>query len=245
MHPCTPASYIQTEASFEEACRTIIDRDVHGTYETSITPKADISKVIHLIRDPFSNIVSRFHSYLFEKNAKHAAHELPNLSPSNRNAEGFKVWCRAIDTDATLSELEQESTLIPREIKELMEQVPCHSEFYKYVSWHNHVVEMAWNEDYPSLNVFYEDYATETEQRQQAIKMSEFLDEPIVDIDKVLSESLVVRSYRDHYTVNERLNAEKLVKALSLRNTWILLERYFKEEEKELQEDEEGTDGEA
>ena len=249
MHPCTPDNYIQTEASFEEACRTIIDHGADGNYFTSVTPKADISKVIHLIRDPFSNIVSRFHAYLHEEGAK-AKHELlSNIHPNS--PEGFKAWCHEIDNDANLMELEQKSSFIPLEIKEFMEQggIPCHSEFYKYVSWHNHVEEMAWNEDYPILEVYYEDYTTKEQEQQQAIKMAEFLEEPIVDINHVLPTFLVVRYYRDYYTEEERMRAERFIKALALRKTWGLLERYFEEGEKEeknaKQEQEEGVDGEA
>jgi len=245
MHPCTPDNYIQTDASFEEACRTIINHDADGNYFTSVTPKADISKVIHLIRDPFSNIVSRFHAYLHEEGAK-AKHELlSNLHPNS--PEGFKAWCREIDNDANLKELELKSSFIPLEIKELIEQggIPCHSEFYKYVSWHNHVEEMAWNEDYPILEVYYEDYKTKTQELQSAIAMAEFLEEPIVDINNLLPTFLVVRIYRDYYTEEERMRVEKFTKALALRKTWGLLERYFQEEEKEQENEEEGVDGEA
>ena len=246
MHPCTPDKYVQTEALFEEACRTIIDHDVDGKSFTSVTPKADISKVIHLIRDPFSNIVSRFHAHLHEEEAK-AKHELlSNLHPNS--PEGFKAWCHEIDNDANLVELEQKSSFIPLEIKKIMAQggIPCHSEFYKYVSWHNHVEEMAWNEEYPILEIYYEDYTTKEQEQQQAIKMAEFLEEPIVDINRVLPEFLVVRYYREYYTKEERMRAERFIKALALKKTWGLLERYFEEGEKEDEkktEQEGGVDG--
>jgi hypothetical protein len=56
---------------------------------------------------------------------------------------------------------------------------------------------------------------------------------------------MVLRSYRDYYTDEERLSAEKLVKSMALMTTWDVLERYFNEEETEYQEDTEGVDGEA
>jgi len=240
IYPCHPENYIQTEASFEETCRSIIDRSADGEgYEISITPKTDISKIIHLIRDPFSNIVSRFHEYLLEDNIKRED------SKFSDNRVGFKAWCLEMDTNVELSNLDRESNLITYEIKELMKDVPCHSEFYKYVSWHNHVMEMAWNERYPILQVYYEDYASKSKEQQLAIQMAGFLEERIINTSNVIPLTMVVRSYRNYYTDEERLSAEKLVKAMALTTTWDVLERYFNEEKKEVQENAEGVDGDA
>eukprot|EP00979_Chaetoceros_neogracilis_P001488 scaffold253_cov267-Chaetoceros_neogracile.AAC.21 len=244
MYPCHPENYVQTEVSFEETCRSIIDEsDVmmgdDGGYEIYVTPKTDISKIIHLIRDPFSNIVSRYHEYLLEDNSKR---EASKLSP---NKEGFKDWCLEMDANVKLSELDREATFINYEVKELMKDVPCRSEFYKYVSWHNHVMNMAQNEHYPIMQVYYEDYASKSKEQQLAMKMAGFLEEPIVNTSNLTPSTMVLRSYRDYYTDEERLSAEKLVKSMALMTTWDVLERYFNEEEMELEEDTEGVDGEA
>ena len=195
MHPCTPDKYIQTESSFEEACRTVIDFDKNDEFEISLTPKAHVAKLVHLLREPYSNIVSRFHAYQVE-----AERHKDTLKLHPNDQEGFHDYCRDIDSDAIVQELEYESLLISTEIKELMQNVPCHSEFFKYVAWHSHVVEMSWNKDYPTLTVYYEDYRSKENEQQQAIKLAEFLNLPITNITDVPGFlSMSVKMYTEWY----------------------------------------------
>ena len=96
--------------------------------------------------------------------------------------------------------IKSESTLIPAEIKELMKDVPCHSEFFKYVSWHNHVVEMTWNEDYPSLAVYYEDYANEGGEQKEAERIAAHLETPVANLETTFPFVLKVRMYSGYFT---------------------------------------------
>lgn len=224
MYPCLPNQYVQTAISFDEQCRTVIDHtkddDGKDKYTITVTPKKDVNNLIHLIRDPFSNIVSRFHAYLSQFTVTE--------KPFSNDRSGFKQWCEGIDNDEEVNEIEYMSSFFTMEMKELMKIVPCHSEFYKYVAWHNHVMEMAWNEDYEVLPIFYEDYANTAEQRQMAIKMAGFLEAPVVSGDENMPDYLKVRLYRDDYfTAEEITNIETFVRVVALKATMQLLERYF------------------
>lgn len=223
MYPCTPENYILTEATFDESCRTVIEQSQkQGFINASITPKSKVTKVVHLIRDPFSNVVSRFHAYLRDKAAKH---ELSMMYPNTM--EGFRSWCNDMDNDAYLLRLEMEYPLISIEAKEWMRSIPCHSEFYKYISWHNHVVEMVWNEEYPYFQIYYEDFSTKDGEQEQAAKVAEFLEEPLVSNNYTLPEFLVVRMYSDFFTETERHNIEKFIRVLAYKKVMVMLERYF------------------
>jgi len=223
MYPCTPNNYILTADTFDESCRTVMEQgQQQGVIYESITPKSKVTKVVHLIRDPFSNVVSRFHADL---RIKAANHELSKMHPNTM--EGFHSWCRDMDNDANLVTLEMESPLISLEVKELMQSIPCHGEFYKYISWHNHVVEMVWNEEYPYLQIYYEDFTTKDMEQKQAIKIAEFLEEPLVSNNYSLPDYLVVRSYSDFFKELERQNIEKFIRALAYKKVMVMLERYF------------------
>lgn len=223
MYPCTPDNYILTESIFEETCRTVIEQSQPpGTIYASITPKSKVTKVVHLIRDPFSNVVSRFHDYLRDKAAKH---ELSMMYPNT--VEGFRSWCNEMDKDENLIRLELESPLISLQVKEWMKSVPCHGEFYKYVSWHNHVVEMVWNEEYPYLQIYYEDFSTSEKQHEVAVKVAEFMEEPVVSNNYSLPEFLVIRLYSDFFTESERQNIEKFIRMVAYKKVMVMLERYF------------------
>ncbi len=216
-HPCQPHEYIQSFLTFEEGCRTILD--VHDSKKKYYIPERKVAKMLHLIREPMSNIVSRFHS-VYSREQLHSKY--------GENKEGFMKWCENMDAD---SKFEHESTLISAKIKELMKGVPCHSEFYKYVAWHNRVVELGWNNYRDNtLVVYFEDYNTVEKESEQARRMAEFVDVKVLEMDKevpTLWKQLQVRMYQDYYTEEQRKNIERFVRALAFDKTMVLLERYF------------------
>ena len=112
----------------------------------------------------------------------------------------------------------------------MMKDVPCHSKFYKYAAWHNHVVELGWNENYDSLVVYFEDYNTPDGEREQAARLANFTNVNLVDATLVptILTRLKVRMYdQTYYTEDERESIEKFVRTLAFPRTMQLLERYF------------------
>ena len=246
-YPCTPDQYVQTLTSFEEGCRTVYgpeksinkqevekesaskananankkasthNSQVQAASNTGgkfLIPKSKVAKLVHLIREPLSNVVSRFHG----------------TEQYTDNKDGFQEWCKTMDSDAALATLEYNSLLISTEVKEMMKDVPCHSEFYKYAAWHNHVVELGWNENYDSLVVYFEDYNTPDGEREQAARLANFTNVNLVDAASVptILTRLKVRMYdQTYYTEDERESIEKFVRTLAFPRTMQLLERYF------------------
>ena len=237
LYPCSPAEYLTSLSSFEAGCRTVSAiaeeekvKNHPGFYAISLenfyTPREKQAKLIHLIREPLSNVVSRFHQYL-------------NINPDKKegfpkNMGGFRAWCKIMDDDAELHEVEATTLLISEEMWRLMADVPCRNEFYKYVTWHNRVMEIKWNENSPHLVVYYEDYNNSAGgETIEAKRMAKFagIDEDTVDrnMAKVpdLLKELTIRMYRDYYTKEERAKIEAFVRSLALADTMKLLERYF------------------
>ena len=237
LYPCSPAEYLTSLSSFEAGCRTVSAiaeeekvKNHPGFYAISLenfyTPREKQAKLIHLIREPLSNVVSRFHQYL-------------NINPDEKedfpkNMGGFRAWCKMMDDDAELHEVEANTLLISEEMWELMEDVPCRNEFYKYVTWHNRVMEIKWNEKSPHLVVYYEDYNNSAGgETIEAKRMAKFagIDADTVDrnMAKVpdLLKELTIRMYMHYYTKEERAKIEAFVRRLALTDTMTLLERYF------------------
>jgi hypothetical protein len=125
---CSPRQYIISSADqFEEGCRTV-DSIVNGkkarlVYEATVPVKA-----VHLIRDPFDNLVARLHLSL--KNMKNSVAPTKELESYTEGREGLLAWCKYIDSK--FAEEERDTDLIHPKIKELIKDVPCHAEWCKY-----------------------------------------------------------------------------------------------------------------
>eukprot|EP00554_Chaetoceros_debilis_P002331 CAMPEP_0194083176 /NCGR_PEP_ID=MMETSP0149-20130528/8490_1 /TAXON_ID=122233 /ORGANISM="Chaetoceros debilis, Strain MM31A-1" /LENGTH=636 /DNA_ID=CAMNT_0038765517 /DNA_START=67 /DNA_END=1977 /DNA_ORIENTATION=+ len=225
MYPCAPEEFTIAPEPFEETCRLVIGAP--PTYHVSLTPQADVAKIIHLLRDPYSNVVSRFHSWRREATAAH-------IDKSRIHADtmdGFHAWCKDMDKNELMDALEILSPQITVGVKEIMLDVPCHSEFFKYVSWHNNVVAMEWMDSVNGMHVYYEDYADASKQKKIATDMAEFLGTPLSssesDAASTLPDFLKVRMYGDWFTAKDKENVEKFVRTLAIKPAMPLLERYF------------------
>ena len=184
-----------------------------------IIPRSKVAKVVHLIRDPISNVVSRFHEYRRLK--------LQLIDKSESDRQDFRNWCKQMDSDAELMASIADSFLITSKIKEAMKDVPCHSEFFKYVAWHNHVVDMIWNNNYKSLEIYYEDYLQG--ERLQAERLAMFSEESLVSADSIppIMTFFTVKMYESYLTDAEIQSVETFVRTMAYPKTMLLLERYF------------------
>lgn len=228
MSPCHPSQYIQTESSFEESCREVIFFNSTTTqYQSHYINRSNINAMIHLIRDPLSNIVSRFHQYFNFHEEDWLTYE-KKLHPgkSRNSSENFRDWCVSMDNNVTISEIEQSSFLFSNEMKRKMKGIPCHSEFIKYISWHNHVVEMGWESNYRSMEVYFEDYANVDKKDDVTKKMAEFLGYDVKTTE--LPSFIGGKEYREDYYTEEEVKAlTEFIEYMSFGKTWELLKRYF------------------
>jgi hypothetical protein len=204
------------------------DRSNHTKLRSNYQHKDLVKSVIHLIRNPFDNVISRMHHGMkirqkrigFSDEITHKFMESP---------EGVMRWC-AISDKAFWMEREVPKTitnanklrLIPFDV-DLLLKVPCHSEFFRYVEWHNAAIRMIEEEKLPSMVVYYEDY--ETNYNQTVDSILEFLD---LSREAPPLPFKAGKTYRDLFFPEETQRATKhLLKAMASKELWAILRRYF------------------
>lgn len=119
-----------------------------------------IKKALHLIRDPFEVIESRF---LYFSNAY--AGEFDWTSLYNQNSEGFYTFCE----DSRVKFADEEDKWYHDDIKNASYDVPCHHEFYKLIQWHNLVFETIDYMGLPSQRFYYEDFLSDYAAQSEAL----------------------------------------------------------------------------
>ena len=188
-----------------------------------------IGKLIHLIRNPFDNIVSRFH--LARKLWKQRLQDDPDaleewLGQHNNTADGFAAWCNELD-ETYGSPLDQKrNPKLEKVDLPSLDHLSCLGEWFKYVQWHALAlgVQQQSKPQVPSLTIYYEDYARDWNGTSQTIL--DFLELP--RDPKSEEWGFVARpSYDDYFTKEQRREAKALVKKLASDDVWELLKRYF------------------
>lgn len=97
-----------------------------------------VQRAVHLYLNPLANVLTRFNC------------NSQSRYPQTR--EGFLSWCDDYDVMYSSSK-----NGIPGEI--LQSHVPCHSEFYKYITWHNNVISTIDRLGLPVHTVYAEDFS--------------------------------------------------------------------------------------
>lgn len=243
---CPPDKYLETIPSFLQMClsgsRKVPSNkqrppDKSSKSSSSIQYKkhyvtyhpAVVERAIHIIRNPFDNLVSRFHHEQKEYKKKN------RTSWTNRysnDVSGFKKWC--VDVDS-MAEKEFDNVewktygYNPTSILHDYRGVSCHAEFFRYAQWHilaNNVVELL---DIPVLYVHYEEYAKDIKGLTDRILNFLNLDREEDELPTFLSN----KDYSDYFTREERASASEFMRRLvDAKRSHVareLLERYWVE----------------
>lgn len=215
---CGPSTYLETKESFMLMCSngarvTLLNSTkVNVNYNPKLAQRA-----IHLVRNPFNNIVSNFHLERHEKFKKKRNEWLEKYS---NDAEGFRLWCH--DIDAKYEKEEMASRLIPPTIIEIFQLIPCHKAFYAFAQWHNLAIRVIDDLGLPSLLLYYENY--ETDFNATVNEIFQFLQiSTIGDI----SQFIAGKDYMGYFSSSEVEAARKLMEIISDRQTWDIIKRYF------------------
>lgn len=216
---CKPGHYIESPHSFLTHCiesfGIVYDDTKNKTGKvTTYYPRDIVAKTVHLIRNPFDNIVSRYHLQL----NKWANHNDTSgaLQKFHRDREGFRSYC------AALPKIEN-GRLVDRAALELLKDVPCHDEVFRMVQWHNLMFITSGSLlQVESMVVYYEDYETEFD--ATLANLLDFLKLP--NVGKA-SKFVPGKTYVHYYTPEERAMVKRAIKQLASPKTWEHLERYF------------------
>ena len=162
---------------------------------------------MHLIKDPLDNIVSRFY---YENKLIDYKDEV--LTP-----EGFQEYC--IDTDKHFT-AEEKRTFSPK-ILELIENVPCHGDFYRYVQWHNLAFETANVLRIEPFVVHLEDFKNQSEETISSVL--KYLELPKVGPTIPLNWERA----HDYYTEEQVKYIKLFIEEMASDITMSHLRRYF------------------
>lgn len=151
---CGPSKYAETSYSFRRACRRgqkrVVTKDGETMHTRTHYPATRVSKAIHLVRDPFDNVVSRFH---METRSSRSA------TMYNRTKESFRSYCQVLND--RFEKDEAKSILFDPTWLELMGGVPCRADFFRWIEWHNQAFHLTDDMGLDTLILDYGNYSTD------------------------------------------------------------------------------------
>ena len=201
---CTPLRAYK--GAFEKMCLAIFTHVNNRTRQTKYDGVP--AKVVHLVRDPFDNLVARMHWY------DHGG----NFSA---NEAGFRQWCIIADS---LSDGNVTSNLQDRYnvSDEIIYNLPCLADWWRYVEWHNNALFMLATNDYPALTIYYEDYS-----RDYQATIDSLFD--FMESDQVMPPLPFIanKTYHSYFSDETKLLAAQFVKQVATPRCWRILRRYF------------------
>lgn len=212
---CGPQVYIGTPAEFLLSCTSGHARLANRREAVDVHyPAERVARAIHLIRNPFSNIISRYHQRRKNQEDKNATEWL--LEHPN-NATGFHKWCSELDSQFYQEELEYFGI-------GNVSRAPCHGEFYKYAQWHS-LVDGALgliSHHMPVLTVYYEDYEKKLEETTYTIL--NFLELKLVGHIKAFKQKTNISGY---FSAKEKFMIKDLISEVASNAAWRRIQHYF------------------
>ena len=216
---CHPRTFIiSSKEQFLTGCltgeRMVNETRTRITYEASL-----VSRVVHLFRDPFDNLVARMHLGVKRRRQQLGWSE-DSLANFTNTREGLVAWCKYVDTRHKSEFLN--SSPVSDESKVLMEKVPCALDWYRWTQWHNRAIEVTESQHLPVHYLYYERYSTAYNQTLR--DLLDFLELPAVEQPIPFYSG---KTYRHLYHEDEVRQATLLVKSLASPACWDLIKHYF------------------
>lgn len=225
---CGPKEYVETTASFLKKCAS-----GHGRFPPRRQrhlvhyPPNRVHKAIQLIRNPFHNVVARFHLDRRNKASKPSKYaEWVEAHPDN--AQGFDKWCQDMNT-IYQEEDEQVFADDARNVLQVLRPIPCRAEFYMYMQWHNllheslELLKQEANRDIPLLTIYYEDYGKDLNATFASIL--DFVQ--LEAIGKFPDFTPRDDAYQEYFTKEQRKDIKAFMKHVASNTTWNQIQRYF------------------
>ena len=211
-------NYLEDYETFSNRClgSRYIKQDEDGEFlETqNVYGRSLVSKAVHLIRDPYDNVVSRFHLD-YNKYVKANQTEMMDKYPKSR--EGFRSYCSDLG-DRFNEDLGSKFYKDLDDVKD----IPCHADFFRWIQWHNHAFVTTWDMALPTLVMHYENYTTAFEETKNTLL--DFLEQKQVHDPPSF---VTGKTYREYYTEGEVRAIAAMIKKLALETTWNHIKHYF------------------
>ena len=239
---CPPAWYHYSPTRFLKGCVSgqYYNNDNNNNNNTANNMKwveydpTIIKKAIHLIRDPFDNIVSRYHHELHRYRNPNSYSNNPsannywNPNKFTNTIDGFRSWCDYQDTKWKFHYIKSWK-IWDEQIFNASIHVPCKKEFYQYIKWHNNAFEIIRAMKIPRIIVHYEDYSYNLIGTTR--KMMNFLEHGNIDMDmnndNTLPKVRPIMHYMDYYRPYTLKYSIQFLKVMSSAETWFALIRRY------------------
>ena len=208
-------------SAFTKACATgeqAIQNAESGKFQLvkSYTDIEKVGRAVHIIRDPFDNIVARFHCHL-KKNGPSSLEKYPNKYPNTR--DGFRKYCHDMGRRWRVKE---EKSAAYNDLFEWIKDVPCHSDFFRYIQWHNLAFATIAELDIPSMTMNYENYSSDFNSTKN--DLLQFLRQDEVNHPPSF---ITGKTYRHYYTKREIYAISLMFDKLAHPETRKMTQHYF------------------
>lgn len=189
------------------------------------------SKIIHWYRDLSGVLIARKHKGLKKILAQNET-TVNGTIIIRDTREGFLEWCKHIDSRFNIDEAS-----FPESIHQsLFKQVPCSSDVYRWVKWHNHATELRDRIGVDTVKLYFEDFAEKWHDWGTKTLLGFLNGKHDVIRQRRTPPTDPARRYKSLYTKDETKALTKLVYALSSPECWADISLYF--DEQLIQEDE-------
>jgi hypothetical protein len=213
---CSPASYIVTDKDFEQGClRAESPTPNHGYVSTHYDSSVPV-KAVHIIRNPFDNIVARMH--LAVKRRERIGWAPEQVAAFESSKDGLDAWCLYVDGKFAHDDYDYFSD----DIKAHFDGLPCYADWYRYVQWHNRAAALTEKLGIPVHYLFYENYTTAF--NKTVAGLLDFLDE---SARQPPSEFIPGKTYEGFFEDDHARKAAKFVQAVASPTTWEQVKHYF------------------
>jgi hypothetical protein len=149
--------------------------------------------------------------------------------------EGLLAWCAHVDAsfweppehrifDSSSNQWyeKEDNATLSNKVLELLKDVPCHSELFRWIQWHNLCFQMQRNLGLPAHFLYYESYTTDYNATAQ--ELAEFLE---FDIVRKGLPFVSGKTYGHLFSDEHKLQIARLIKELASPWAWGLLKHYF------------------
>jgi len=220
-HVCSPHWYIMNERMFSHHCLSGENVTIHANGTQSMIPvtysKDLVARAVHLIRDPFDNIVSRFHLAYKHLVSSNGTETIDNMYPRSR--EGFRAFCKDM---GERHYLEEESSMFYVAVFEIVKNVPCHADFFRYIQWHNLAFATTWDLGIPTMVINYENYTNNFDETKE--RLLNFLDQEARYEPPPFEDG---KTYREYFNEDEIRAVSAMFSQLAIGKTWDHTKHYF------------------
>ena len=220
---CPPGNFVHWSVeAFIDGCRTTKEKQAQHDYDKNNTatttlhktmyPAAWVTRAVHLMRNPFDNLVARMHLSMRDQGNAVVADDRQTLL----------TWChQTVDSDDFFHALDP--SLMDSRTLVLLQQLPCPAEWYRWIQWHNLALQMTHDVlQIPVHYLFYEDYTSQYNQTLAALLDFLQLSPAALPLPFVPG-----KAYRHLYTPTERQGAAQVVRALATPPCWERVKHYF------------------